>query len=75
MSSVFLSDLDDYLAPSQACVNPVFATPEPTNEPVKLNMSLAYEGISLPQPVVEPDLIKKTGTKATVSLNDCLACR
>jgi hypothetical protein len=24
---------------------------------------------------VKPDLIKSSGTKATVSLNDCLACR
>lgn len=30
MSSVFLSNVDDYLAPSQACVNPMFA--ESTNE-------------------------------------------
>jgi iron only hydrogenase large subunit-like protein len=26
MSSVFISNVDDYLAPSQACVNPMFAT-------------------------------------------------
>jgi hypothetical protein len=32
-SSVLLGDLNDFIAPSQACVNPLFAPPSPADEP------------------------------------------
>lgn len=28
MASVMLGDLDDFIAPGQACINPLFMTPE-----------------------------------------------
>lgn len=28
MASVILGDLDDFIAPGQACINPLFVTPE-----------------------------------------------
>ena len=30
MASVFIGDLDDFIGPSQACVNPIFAGPSST---------------------------------------------
>jgi iron only hydrogenase large subunit-like protein len=36
MSAVFLSNVDDYLGPSQACVNPLFSTDKPTAAPFPL---------------------------------------
>jgi hypothetical protein len=105
MASVFIGDLDDFITPSQACVNPIFAgtanqQPEQTAQEgdgdkgrakVTLEASWMEEGAGAaavglamevaPAPV-RPDLIKvKTGqaqgtpAAATVSLNDCLACR
>jgi iron only hydrogenase large subunit-like protein len=38
-SSVFLSNVDDYLAPSQACVNPLFSTDKAGKEEKKENDS------------------------------------
>ena len=35
MSSVFISNVDDYLAPSQACVNPMFADTDEKNDEKK----------------------------------------
>lgn len=29
MASVFLGDLDDFIAPGQACINPLFVLPDP----------------------------------------------
>lgn len=113
MASVFIGDLDDFINPSQACVNPIFAGT--ANQPpqqqrkgdgggdgdgdsskgrakVTLEASWMEEGAGAgagvglgmdvaPAPV-RPDLIKtKPGqgqgapAAATVSLNDCLACR
>jgi hypothetical protein len=83
MASVFIGDLDDFLAPSQSCVNPLFKDDvnskkedEALNKgkaKITLDTLVAYEDL-VPS---EPDLIKATGggKKATVTLNDCLACR
>lgn len=30
MASVLLGDLDDFIAPGQACINPLFTTPDDT---------------------------------------------
>jgi iron only hydrogenase large subunit-like protein len=90
MASVFLGDLNDFIAPSQACVNPLFAAPKDTgaadgssasgaNSAGVMELVLEDEeawstNVSAP-PLQEPDLIKSTaGQTATVTLNDCLAC-
>ncbi|KAF0689377.1 Aste57867_19169 [Aphanomyces stellatus] len=73
-ASVFLGDLDDFIAPSQACVNPLFLASTKEKTPATVNMdSDIYSGIH--QVAIEPDLIRSTGhDTAMVSLNDCLAC-
>lgn len=110
MASVFIGDLDDFITPSQACVNPIFAgtaeaTPKPTGDgagdskgraKVTLEASWMEDAVGTPMTVQapalvplplplqqEPDLIKARPAQggqgapaaATVSLNDCLACR
>lgn len=104
MASVFIGDLDDFITPSQACVNPIFAGTANQAQPtqaqgqqgdgagdqgrakVTLAASWMEEGgvavEAAPVAPVRPDLIKvKAGqgqgapAAATVSLNDCLACR
>lgn len=90
MSSVFLNNLDDFIAPSQACVNPTVAAkltpaaPSSSNsKPGKVTLMADYSTTDYEdyaKPVVQPDLIKSkpaaSGAQsvATVSLNDCLAC-
>ncbi|CAK4212512.1 unnamed protein product [Aphanomyces euteiches] len=73
MASVFLGDLDDFITPSQACVNPLFLSKK-SKELAQVNLdSDIYSGIH--QVAIEPDLIRNTGNDtAMVSLNDCLAC-
>ena len=98
--SVFLNNLDDFIAPSQACINPlVLNKPKPTATSSDTNTTSSsakivlqtdfsvseFDGLVgskrqiLPH-AQAPDLIKtKMGTQnqkvASVSLNDCLACR
>ncbi|CAM9137153.1 unnamed protein product [Phaeothamnion confervicola] len=89
MASVFLGDLDDFIQPTQACVNPLFAsTPgassdegapagslQPGSAAVRLVMESGLAPMDEMEEAVRPDLIKTTGARtATVSLNDCLAC-
>ena len=86
MSSVFIANVDDYLTPSQACVNPMFA--ESTNqkkdekkqEPTTSN---AEDAVVVPRKrrVVRKRLLETTpndvvipSTPAKVSMVDCLAC-
>lgn len=85
--SVFLTNLDDYIAPSQACVNPFVASRKTSNDGNDKNPS-AKISIQLDLSIsefetVKPNLIKSklssihsesTQKVATVSLNDCLAC-
>lgn len=95
--SVFLNNLDDFIIPSQSCVNPFISSRSKediksssdedlgnNNKSRKLTVllqnDLSSTKFEFPQPVVEPNLIKsKSGASnqkvATVSLNDCLACR
>ena len=39
---VFINNVDDYLGPSQACVNPLFAAPPPPNPPPSTQSSDAH---------------------------------
>lgn len=70
MASVFLGDLDDFIQPSQSCINPMFST-EDEKEVGVVQISIASDAME-----VQPDLIKTDASSktATVSLNDCLAC-
>ena len=101
--SVFVSNLDDFINPAQACVNPLVQSKlAKSNEESNAGGDSSSSGIikrgiislandySLSEfsaaneslvPVKEPNLIRTTKSKnagskvATVSLNDCLACR
>ena len=86
MSSVFLNNLDDYIVPSQECIV-VSSKPEGVNDTMQAEsgserrIALTVEndpelfvprsGIIKSAPVSIPSSSSK---KATVSLNDCLAC-
>jgi iron only hydrogenase large subunit-like protein len=61
--AVLLGDLNDFISPGTACVNPVFATPVP---------ALALPSIS----IGNDDNSRSTASKkkAQISLSDCLAC-
>lgn len=78
-----LGDLNDFIAPSQACVNPILAAKPQAGAGsaegvAKVTLSLDYDE---PKPSLivggkRPNLIKADATSnaAKVSLNDCLAC-
>ena len=79
---MIINDLDDFILPSQVCVNPLVGTNTPSGSTVRLDMStdlssLEYESDA--RPVAGSGVIK-TKTKdevkiASISLSDCLACR
>ncbi len=98
--SVFLNNLDDFITPSQACINPLVANKLKDSQEIngksgsgsgsgntKITLVSDFsisEFESLPSSLsssVRPDLIKtkihseNKKKVATVSLNDCLACR
>lgn len=79
--AVRLTDLDsDFIAPSQACVNPLFTGSSAAAQKGAAKLSI---GLDLDEPPVaeevRPNLIKAAGgggrKVAQVSLHDCLACR
>lgn len=86
-ASVFLGDLDDYIQPSQACVNPLF-TPASTGAQddgaaarplgvakISLETELSADDWGLAPAPVKPSIIRTSKEeKATISLDDCLAC-
>jgi hypothetical protein len=89
-SSVFLSNLDDFITPSQACINPLVssrleeaATKDTSTVPGKSARVTLSNDFSVSEfdygGRTEPDLIKtkvvSSRTVASVSVNDCLACR
>ncbi|CAM9781317.1 unnamed protein product [Chrysoparadoxa australica] len=83
MASVFLGDLSDYINPSQACVNPLFAEAGDNGsaaaaEAGSVHLVLDDGAMDMAVEVdtgIKPDLIKASGTNtAKVTLNDCLAC-
>lgn len=78
-SAVLLGDLNDFIAPSQACVNPIFVGANSQDDKKNAKIQLSFEG----DPVygnssvqASAKLIKKdkSTNAATVSLSDCLAC-
>ncbi|KAG7401811.1 hypothetical protein PHYBOEH_010274 [Phytophthora boehmeriae] len=84
MASVFLGDLDDYIQPSQACVNPLFTSDAAATNgssqqqnglaKITLQTELSADDFAVPQPL-KPNIIRTTTQeKATISLDDCLAC-
>lgn len=83
--SVFLSNLDDFIAPSQACVNPLVASkleaPSTAVKGGRVTLSNDYSKTEFDDAPVKPNLINvrssavSTSKVASVSLNDCLACR
>ncbi|KAI9999182.1 hypothetical protein PInf_004001 [Phytophthora infestans] len=81
MASVFLGDLNDYIQPSQACVNPLFTSDKSESNgssnglaKITLETELSAADFAVPQPV-KPNIIRTTTQeKATISLDDCLAC-
>ena len=86
--SVFISNLDDFISPGQACVNPIALgkAGKDGEQKVKIGeaQTLEYEVSVEPLLKGEANLIKNkavagssgsSATKvATISLNDCLAC-
>lgn len=87
--SVFLNNLDDFIAPSLACINPFVLNRKPDTDgkpgSVKITLKSDFSSTEYERPkenlIREPDLIKtrlSTASKgqkvAAVSLNDCLAC-
>jgi hypothetical protein len=68
-SAVVLTDLNDFIAPSQACIKPVEA-PKGTGNAgdVRLNGQGEYYQVEL-------DGTETKLEKASITLNDCLACR
>ena len=99
--SVFLSNLDDFIAPSQACVNPLvnkalkdekrdggdsdgsYGGGEASSSKGRVTLETDFSTSEYQVKVVEPNLIKtriggnsaQSQKVASVSLNDCLACR
>jgi iron only hydrogenase large subunit-like protein len=83
MSSVFLTNLDDFIAPSQACVVQTHQTAASSSSAPSVGgakISLALEDEEVVKPSFGQGIIRSvassssSATKATVSLNDCLAC-
>ena len=86
--SVFLSNLDDFIVPGQACINPLVqkkidgslegTSASASAQRITLETDLStseYESEILKPLRQEPNLIRSTAGKvASVSLNDCLAC-
>lgn len=82
--SVFVNNIDDFIGPTQACVNPFISESRKKaasgSAKITLQADLSVSEFSSLPSYKPPDLIKsKTSsaskTVATVSLNDCLACR
>jgi hypothetical protein len=68
-SAVLLTDLNDFITPSQACIKPVEAPkPKDNNLQVSVNENGDYYQ-------VEIDGSQTKLEKAFITLNDCLACR
>ena len=81
--SVILDNLDDFIAPSQACINPIFSgnsakieKSSPTSSQVGVaKVTIESEDFGTVGQIVQPNLIKTATNKtAQVSLSDCLAC-
>ncbi|KAF1316924.1 Nuclear prelamin a recognition factor-like protein, partial [Globisporangium splendens] len=85
-ASVFLGDLDDYIQPSQACINPLFTSDASTGNGAqndasrpagvaKISLEVSSDDWGVQPQTVKPNIIRTTEKeKATISLDDCLAC-
>lgn len=78
---MFLGDLNDYIQPSQACVNPLFTSHKlegdsgtDTVATITLQTELSAVDLAVPQPSKASIIKTSTHEKATISLDDCLAC-
>ena len=85
-SALVLTDLNDYIAPSQACIKPVEVQKSEDKGPVSVCDSQDQIKTDIPQSEIKVDTegayyeISQDGgeeklEKASISLNDCLACR
>lgn len=81
-SAVLLGNLNDFIAPGQACVNPIFVDPAPpptgtttTKKRIELSFDNA-DAMMLDNTKPTKGLIKldNKSNAAKVSLSDCLAC-
>ncbi|KAH8553695.1 nuclear prelamin A recognition factor-like protein [Umbelopsis sp. PMI_123] len=68
-SALVLTDLNDYISPSQACIKPVEVQKKETSQEtsIKVNEAGAYYEVSM-------DGTEEKLESASISLNDCLAC-
>lgn len=82
MSSVFISNVDDYLAPSQACVNPLFSesfnnkNDKAPDETAGLVVAVTRKQVlrRSKRPLIDAAIPKAPTETAKVSMADCLAC-
>lgn len=68
-----LTDLNDYLGPSQACIKPVEAPAPSVSDAHESNIVMEEGGVYVEAPVHAPRARTQLET-AQISLNDCLAC-
>lgn len=68
MASVFLQDLDDFIAPGQACINPLFTTPD--EAPAAASKGDAPMQLVLEDDGGPPDLMQ-VRTEGMPHFNDC----
>ncbi|ORZ00750.1 hypothetical protein BCR43DRAFT_152036 [Syncephalastrum racemosum] len=69
-SALVLTDLNDYIAPSQACIKPVEVTKSENAGPTEIKVDQEGGYYEISQDGGESKL-----EKASITLNDCLACR
>jgi hypothetical protein len=69
-SALKLTDLDDFITPSQACIKPEII--QKSNEKKKARIEVRNDGAYI-EVSEEGDM--KILESAKISLNDCLACR
>jgi iron only hydrogenase large subunit-like protein len=79
MSTIRLDlNTNDYITPSQGCINPIFQTPATTTTSTNSQqpliggpkISLSLDDI----PIIQKPIIPTPQIKAQISLSDCLAC-
>ncbi|KAI9487169.1 MAG: iron hydrogenase [Benjaminiella poitrasii] len=68
-SALVLTDLNDYIAPSQACIKPVEVNKSENKGPTEIKVDNEGSYYEITQDGGEEKL-----ENATISLNDCLAC-
>lgn len=77
---LLLNDINDYVLPSQECVNPIFSINTKGTAKITLNtddneLEMYFIIYNNYRSNVHPDIIKSDeNMKAVISLNDCLAC-